>query len=303
MGFIFEQAVAWLLQVVLTGFLDLLSIIEKGLLVSPDVTGLPQVQALTGKSVWIVDTVFVLAFVATGTLTMLGGSERARYEVKDLLPRLIVAFVAAHFSPLFCGLLIEAANAFTAAVTDQSLGGTGALTAVGRHVQSAASNPQSPLLAAILIAIITVLLANTALGLLTRFGVLLILAVIAPVALAMHALPQTDPIARLWWRSIGGCLVTPCLQALTLQAGTWMLLDPAHLLPMLGLPGDPTGVVNLLVVIVLLYTTVKIPSLVRRHVTRAGGGPNVLGAVVRVVLVQQGSRALGLPRGLTRIRR
>src|SRR5207244_2525477 len=152
--------------------------------------------------------------------------------------------------------------------TDQSLGGPGALGAVAQHVQAAGSNPQAPLLAAVLIAIITVLLAATALGLLTRFGVLLILAVIAPIALAMHALPQTDPIARLWWRSIGGCLLTPCLQALTLQAGAWMLLDPTRLLPLLGLPADPTETVNLLVVIVLLYTTVKIPALVRRHVTR-----------------------------------
>ena len=50
MGFFFEQGVLWLLQIVLNTFLTLLSIIEKGLLVSPDVTALPQVQALTGKS-------------------------------------------------------------------------------------------------------------------------------------------------------------------------------------------------------------------------------------------------------------
>ena len=39
----------------------LVAVITDVLLVTPDVTALPQVQALTGRSVWIVDTVFVLA--------------------------------------------------------------------------------------------------------------------------------------------------------------------------------------------------------------------------------------------------
>ena len=72
---------------------------------------------------------------------------------------------------------------------------------------------------------------------------------IAPVALACHALPQTDPAARLWWRSFLGCAAVPTLQAVTLTAGHWMLLDPAHLLPVFGLPVEPGEVINLLIVI------------------------------------------------------
>jgi hypothetical protein len=77
-----------------------------------------------------------------------------------------------------------------------------------------------------------------------------------------------------------------------------MLEDPAHLLPELGLPIDPGGVANLFIVMVLLWTTVKIPGLAHRYAAQGGRTPNVLGAIVRVVVVQQLTRALpGAGRG------
>jgi hypothetical protein len=54
-------------------------------------------------------------------------------------------------------------------------------------------------------------------------------------------------------------------------------------------------VLNLFVVMVLLWTTVKVPGLMRRYVTAGGRGGNVLGAVVRVVVVQQLTRGLRIP--------
>jgi len=72
-----------------------------------------------------------------------------------------------------------------------------------------------------------------------------------------------------------------------------MLEDPAHLLPELGLPMDPGAIVNMFIVIVLLWTTVKIPGLVRRYVTQGGRNPNFLGMIIRVVVVQQLTRGLG----------
>ena len=60
-----------------------------------------------------------------------------------------------------------------------------------------------------------------------------------------------------------------------------------HLLPVFGLPVEPGGVINLFIVMVLLWTTVRVPGLVRRYVTQGGRSPNFLGMVVRVVVVQQ----------------
>jgi hypothetical protein len=303
MGWLIDGIMDWLVRTILNILDGVLGLISEALLVTPDVTVLPQVQALTGRSIWIVDTIFVLAFIAAGTLTMLaGGDERSRYTVKDLLPRAIVGFVAAHFSQLIVSKLIELANGLTGALAI-NVNRDSALGAVRTHLH-AASDRTVPLLFAVLASIIIVLVVSTAFSMIVRFAILLVLASIAPVALGCHALPQTDPAARLWWRCFFGCAAVPTLQACSLTAGHWMLLDPAHLLPVFGLPVEPGGVFNLLIVIVLLWTTVRIPGLVRRYVTQGGRTPNFLGMVVRVVVVQQLSRAVpGLGRGVRAVTR
>ena len=294
MGWILDGIMDWLSEAVLGVFNTIISMIEHGLLISPDVTALPQVQALTGRSTWIVDTSFVLVFVAAGTLIMVtGGDERSRYTVKDLAPRMVVGFICAHFSTLLVAQAIGLGNGLLAGLTGDRVDNTGAMAAIRSQVQAAAASPASALLVVVLIGVIAVLLAMTTFGLVVRFGVLLILAAIAPIALACHALPQTDPVARLWWRSLWGCLLTPVLQAFALQAGTTMLLDPNATLPTLGLPGDPLAVTNLFLVLVLLWITVKIPGLVRQYVTRTQGS-RLASQIVRVVIIQQGLRYLGL---------
>ncbi len=293
MGWFLDEINKWIAAAILNCFDALFGVITQALLVSPDVTVLPQVQALSGRSVWVVDTVFVLAFVAAGVLaTTTGGDERLRYTAKDLAPRLVVGFIAAHFSQLFIGQAVGLANGLVAGLTPGDTNRPGALEAMKAHVH-AASDKTVPMLFAVIAAIITVLLATTTMSMLVRFAVLLVLAAAAPLALACHALPQTDPLARLWWRAFAGCLAIPVLQAFTLQAGQWMLEDPAHLLPELGLPMDPGAIVNMFIVIVLLWTTVKIPGLVRRYVTQGGRNPNFLGMIIRVVVVQQLTRGLG----------
>jgi hypothetical protein len=198
MGYVFDGMLDWLAKAILACLDGLISVITGSLLVTPDVTELPQIQALTGRAVWIVDTVFVLAFVVAGAMTMsAGGDERTRYGVKDLLPRLVVGFVAAHFSMLWCGKLIELVNAFTAALTTGGLDHNGALGAIKTHLV-AAQDGAAALLFVVVAALVVVLVAATAFGLIGRFAVLLLLTAVAPLALACHALPHTDPIARLW---------------------------------------------------------------------------------------------------------
>ncbi|OKI45710.1 hypothetical protein [Micromonospora sp. CB01531] len=306
MGWLLDQILDWLATAILAALDALFGLISSVLLVTPKVTGLPQVQALTGRSVLVVDTVFVLAFLAAGVLTMTaGGSETTRYTVKDLLPRLIVGFVAAHFSQLWCGMLIDLANALTAALTTGEAGSDGALRAIKTHI-TAGQDTTAVLLFVICVAIIAVLLAGTAFSVIVRFAVVLVLTAAAPLALACHALPQTDPLARLWWRSYTGVLAVPVVQGLTLYAGQWMLTDPQHLLPVLGLPVEPGGVINLFVVMVMLWTTLRVPSLMRRYVAtgNSGRGVNMLGAAVRVIVVQQVTRSMpGLGRAVKAVGR
>jgi hypothetical protein len=280
-GEILDKFMEWLAAAILACFEAIFGAIARFLLITPDVTGLPQVQALTARATWIVDTVFVLAFVAAGVLVMVaGGDERSRYTVKDLAPRLVVGFVSAHFSQLLCGLAISVANGLTESLAEPTYNSDGAFEGINMQVRAAADSEVPAMLFAVIALLITVLLAATAFSLIVRFSTLLVLTATAPLALACHALPQTDAMARLWWRGYLGCLATPVLQAMMLQAGQWMLLDPQHILPALGLPNDPGTVLNLFVVMVLLWYTVKIPGIVSRFVSQGGRNTSFLGMVL-----------------------
>src|SRR5918993_1221384 len=107
MGFMLDGIVAWFAGAILDVLTALIGAITRVLLITPDVTRLPQVQALTGRSVAVVDTVFVLAFVA------------------------------AHFSQLIAGKLIELANALTRALTAGDLDRDAGLGAVATHLSAA----------------------------------------------------------------------------------------------------------------------------------------------------------------------
>ncbi len=241
MTWMLDQIVDWFAGLLLHALTGLLNAITSGLLLTPQVTALPQVQALTGRSTWIVDTAFLLVFTTAGVLTLVaGGDERARYTAKDLLPRCVVGFAAAHFSQLIAGRLIELANAVTGALTASDGTDAGALDAVKTHL-TASRDRVAGLLFMVCAALIVVLLAATACSLIVRFAVALVLTCIAPLALACHALPQADPVARLWWRSYLGVLAVPIVQGFFLVAGQWMLLDPHRMLPLLGLPASPAG--------------------------------------------------------------
>jgi hypothetical protein len=306
MGFLLDQILDWLAAAILACLDALIGVISSALLVTPNVTALPQVQALTGRSVLVVDTVFVLAFLAAGVLTVTaGGDERSRYTVKDLVPRLIVGFITAHFSQLWCGMLTDLANALPAALTTPEGDSDGALRAIKTHI-TAGQDKVAVLLFVVCVALIAFLLAATAFSVIVRFAVVLVLTAVAPIALACHALPQTDPVARLWWRSYAGVLAVPVVQGFTLYGGQWMLTDPDNLLPVLGLPLDPGGVINLFVVMVMLWTTLRVPAMLSRYVSAGGSGrgANMLGAAVRVIVVQQVTRSIpGLGRGLRAVGR
>jgi hypothetical protein len=286
---ILNPILKWVTALIVASFTSMFAAMKKLLVATPDVTILPQVQLITGRAVTVLDIVFVLAFTAAGALTIVAGaSEQMRYTAKDLMPRMVFAFIAAHFSPLLVAKLIQLVNATASTLVQDDPRGLGAFTAIRKQLTDG-PHGVAPLLFVVLAAVITFLFAAVSFTFIVRLGVLIILAVVAPLALACHSLPQLDGCARLWWRSLIGCLAVPVLQALTLQSGESILLDPRAMKQLFHMDGG--AVLNMFVVISLLFMTAKIPGLVRRYVTRSGG--NGLGAMLfRVVVVQQGVRAL-----------
>lgn len=280
----FDKILSWLTDRILDSLDLIFNLLTRTLYVTPDVTNLPQVAALTTRSVWIVDTVFVLVFLTAGVLTMTSGaSATSRYHIKDLAPRIIVGFVAAHFSTLLCAQAIGLANGLTGAVTQGQADPDAATRTMRLHLAAANSSQAGQLLFLVILAIIAILVAAAAFGFMVRVALLLVLTALAPLALACHALPATDGLARSWWRAYTGTLIVPVLQAFTLHAGMWMLTDPTHILPEIPIAGGGGVVFNLFIVMVLLWTTVKIPGLVRKHVMNSGArNTTVVGGLIRI---------------------
>ncbi|GIH02900.1 hypothetical protein Rhe02_09670 [Rhizocola hellebori] len=264
---------------------------------SPDVTVFPQVKALAGKSALVVSACYVLAVVACGIVTMVSGSMQARYGVKELVPRLVFGFVASNFAVPLCAALIEVANALTEAM----VGGNGtavfdAATMIVTHLGAALTDESTALLAVIIGVTIVFLFFTLIFTWIVRVVVLVILGGLAPIAMACYGTPWTEPAAQLWWRTLLGTLGTAILQAIAFSMGIKMFIDPElNVLTLLGMAnGD---VANLLLALVTLWMTVKIPGLMRRYVTRGSGNTNPAVLIMRTVATSTVARKLPIRRG------
>jgi hypothetical protein len=58
-----------------------------------------------------------------------------------------------------------------------------------------------------------------------RVMLLVLLTSAATLALAGHALPQTDGLARLWWRGLAGVLAIQVAQSLVFAAAVWVFFS------------------------------------------------------------------------------
>ncbi|MDT4992146.1 MAG: hypothetical protein QOH97_2038 [Actinoplanes sp.] len=286
--------VSWLAARVLDLLGGLLTFLTSTIFTSPDVTILPQVKAIADKSALVVNASFILAIIAVGVATMVGDTVQMRYGVKELVPRLVVGFVLSAFAVPLTSVLIEVANALTGAMTGTSAPTTETLTFVKTRLAAAMSDQTNGLLLAIVGLLIVALMFVLVFSWLTRVGVLVILAGLAPLALAGYATPWTQGVADMWWRTLLGCLATPTLQAVSFVTGIHLLIDPRSNLPiLLGLPGS--DVANLILVIVVLWTTIKIPGLMSLFVTHKG--PSIGGIVLRAVVMQGLVRRIPFLRG------
>jgi hypothetical protein len=296
-GWLYDWFLDWLAEKTLAVFGDLLSLMTARFFVSPDVTLLPQVQQLAGWSLTVVNAVYVLAVTTAGLMQFAGGGVEARFQVKDLLPRLVFGFVAANFGLELCRMLIEVANAVTTSLAGQAAAGTRVAEHVRDQMESARAHQATLLLVTVIGVLVVVLFVQLLLGWFTRIAVLIVLAGLAPVALACHGLPQTQPAAVLWWRTLGGCLIVPALQAVFLTVGAGLLTGPAPVIPQLLDFPDASGmqVANLLIAVCLLMVAVRIPKLVGRYITHQQPS-NPAAVLVRAVLLQTVTRRLRLPR-------
>ena len=107
--------------------------------------------------------------------------------------------------------------------------------------------------------------------------VLLLATVLAPLALATYALPQTDEIARIWWRVYSALLFVQVIQAVLVQIGIELLRHADWL-------GAPlSDLTSGLVLVTLLFLMFKLPFAAYQWAFRQSFGHGPAGQAVFVV--------------------
>ncbi len=267
----------------------LLDLLGHSLLATPTPSSLPRVGQLWAGSWQITLACYGLLVMLSGLVMMTHGSIQSRYSLRELGPRIPLGFLAAALSLFFAQKAVELANALTQAVLGEGLEKKSAGAAL-RDFVLANIGANTNIFMLLLWGLVALGLLVLLLTYVVRIALTVLLIAGAPLALMCHALPQTDGVARWWWRLFGGVLAIQVVQSLALVVALRVFLTPGGFSPF-----GPThsALINALVALALLYILVKIPFWVLRSV-RTGRGHSLVGRLVRAVVAY---KTFGLLRG------
>lgn len=232
-----------------------MDLVGKTVLATPQAASQPRVAQLWQVAVGIADALLVLFVIAGGALVMSHETVQTRHALKDVLPRIALAALCANASLAISGQLITIANAISAGLLGAGVEPKGAAQRLSEFALGAIGSGGIFLiflgLACAVVAVVLLVLY------IVRAALTVVLVCAAPLMLLCHALPQTEGLARLWWRAMIAALGVQVAQALVVTAAVRVFLTPdGHGALGLGVTG---GLVDLLVVLCLLWILVRIP--------------------------------------------
>lgn len=254
---------SWFRGLVAAALDPVFRLLGRTILATPRIDLHPRIGELSRFSLGIANAALILFVLAGSAVVMMGGLA-SQLTVKELLPRVLMAAVAANFALPLVGQLISLANALSLALLgsaadpgDVSFGMAELLFAGGLD------NPLFLIFALVVIVLAVLVIVAYVI----RVAVLVVLLAGAPLLLVTHSLPQTDHLARTWWRLTLGLIAAPVCQALVLTAAAKVFLSGDSILGI----GSGGGLIDLLVLGCLLYLLYRIP-LWTIHVALRGAG-------------------------------
>ena len=277
----------WFQSLVAAAVSPALDLLGRTLLATPAVATGPRARELWQLSLGLADGAYVLLVTLAGVILLAHESLQVHYTVKEIAPRLLVGLVAANLSFWLASQAVELANAASAALTGQGVD-PAHVTATIKALALAPLAPASPFTALLVgaLVVLALLLAGTCV---VRSLLVVFLVVAAPVMLAAHALPQTEGLARFWWRAMTACLGVQVAQALalTMAARVFFEADRASVLPLGG-----GHLLDVMVCCCLFWLLIRIPSWAARAVLE-GGRRSTLVRLARSVIMIRTVRAVG----------
>ncbi len=277
----------WFQSMVSAAVSPALDLLGRSLLATPAVATGPRAHELWQLSLGLADGAYVLLVTIAGVVLLAHESLQVHYGVKEIAPRLLIGLVAANLSFWLSSQAIELANAASAALTGQGVD-PAHVTATIKTLALAPLQPASPFTALLVgaLVVLALMLAGTCV---VRSLLVVFLVVAAPVMLAAHALPQTEGLARFWWRAMAACLGVQVAQALGLLLAVRVFFEADRTTV---LPAGGGHLVDVMVACCLFWLLIRIPSWAARAVIE-GGRRSTLVRLARSLIVIRTVRAVG----------
>jgi hypothetical protein len=250
-----EQAINnWFAGLVRDALNPAMLLVGRTLLSAPQIAGEAQVRSYWQLCLGVADALLVLVVMAAGAVVMHHETLQTSYAVKDFIPRLVVAGVASNASLAISGQLVSFANLLSTGllgngVDPQQAGHTLELLVFHAIADGGIFLVLLGLACAVLAVALLVLY-------IVRAALIVLLVCAAPLMLIAHGLPQTEGMARFWWRAITAALAVQIAQALTLAATVHVFFASGR--SVLGI-GTGGGLVDLLLVLCLFWVLLRIP--------------------------------------------
>ena len=262
---------SWFASLVRSAINPLFGLLGQTLLSTPQVGGFSTVRSLWTGSLAVADTSYVLLVVVGGIIVMGHETLQSSYAVKDIAPRLVTGFVAANLSLLAAGKAIQFADGMSAALAGRGLNPAAASAMLRSLIDRVLSEGGMFFILLALFAVALVLVLTVIY--VARLMLTVVLVAMAPLALACHALPQTEGIARWWWRACAGILAIQAAQALVLDAALRVFFTEQWTSALMNGAGHPgtAAAFDAVQLLCLLYILVRIPFWIFRRVWSSGG--------------------------------
>ncbi|WDZ90585.1 hypothetical protein [Nocardiopsis sp. HUAS JQ3] len=245
-------------------------------------------QALHGGILTTSNTLFVLLIVAGGIVAMGYQTVQSRYSAADILPRAVFAFVASNFSLWAAREMIRASNQISAAIGAQGINAREAAENLRDRMEVILE--EALVFSILLLVVVVVLLVVWMVTEAVRICMAIVLTIAAPMLLIFHALPQTNRIAELWWKSMAGLCAIPIAQSIVFIAmarlffeGQMTIFGSLRQTTASGdeQVGDAGWLMNIMLLLVLLYVQIRIGSWVMKLVWQPNPGTSPIAAILK----------------------